>query len=220
MKVEIWSDIMCPFCYIGKRNYEAAIKQFDNSANIDLEWKSFQLDPNIPKKFEEKVNVFEYLAQRKGISLEQSKQMHENVLRMASEAGLQYEFDKAIVSNSFDAHRIIQLAKTKGLDNEAEECFFKAYFTDGKDLADHKTLLDLGIKIGLTAPEINHALADDEYAYRVNADVQEANNIGVTGVPFFVFDRKYAVSGAQPPAVFLQTLQKSYSESSNTNVPQ
>ena len=120
MKVEVWSDIMCPFCYIGKRNYEAALSGFEGRENIVIEWRSFQLDPTIPKHSPVKENVYQYLAEKKGISYEQSAKMHERVIRMAKDAGLDYRFDKAIVANSFDAHRMIQLAKEKGLGDAAE----------------------------------------------------------------------------------------------------
>lgn len=186
---------MCPFCYIGKRHFETALNQFPGRNNIELEWKSFQLDPTIPKTFEKKQNVFEYLADSKGISVQQSMQMHQNVLNMASQAGLNFQFDNAVVANSFDAHRIIQMAKTKRLGDEAEERFFKAYFTEGKDLADHKLLSLVGNEIGLNDDQINLALTDDLFAYKIKTDVKEADAIGISGVPFFVFDRKFGDNG-------------------------
>jgi protein disulfide-isomerase len=216
MKVEIWSDIMCPFCYIGKRHYEAALKQFSDSNKIELEWHSFQLDPNIPKQTE-KVSVYKYLADRKGMSVEQSKQMHGNVVEMAKAAGLTYDFDKAVVANSFDAHRLIQLAKKNHLGDEAEERLFKAYFTEGKDMGNHQTLIELGKEIGLNEAEVKEVLESDAFTAEVNKDVQEAQHIGVTGVPFFVFDRKYALSGAQPSSAFLDVLNKSFAEWQKSN---
>ena len=210
MKIEVWSDVMCPFCYIGKRHYEAAIKRFADSSNIELVWKSFQLNPNSPEHYDGSVN--DYLAEHKGISVSQAKQMNDRVTLMAKEAGLTYNLDNARIANSFKAHRIIQLAKTKGLGDEIEENLFRAYFTEGKDFGDVKTLTELAKSIGLTEADVNEALTDDEYAYKVKQDIQEAQQIGVTGVPFFVFNRKYAVSGAQPAEVFLQTLQKSFEE--------
>lgn len=210
MKVEVWSDIMCPFCYIGKRNYEAGLKQFADTNNIEIIWKSFQLDPNIPEAVEE--NVYQYLADRKGMSYEQSVQMHESVIATAKQAGLDYNFDKAVIANSFNAHRMIQMAKTKGLGDAAEERLFYAYFTEGKNFGSTDVLVELGKDIGLTEVEVQTALTDDTYAYKVRQDVEEAQQLGVRGVPFFVFDRKYAISGAQPPAAFLETLEKSFSE--------
>jgi predicted DsbA family dithiol-disulfide isomerase len=211
MKVEIWSDIMCPFCYIGKRHFEAAMKEFSHAGKIQIEWKSFQLDATIPK-MEERVDVYQYLADKKGMSLEQSKAMHENVVQMAKNAGLNFNFDRAIVGNSKDAHRLIQFSKTKGVGDEAEEALFKAYFTDGKNMANIYDLIEIGTSIGLDAVELKSILESDAFAYEMNQDIQEAQNIGVQGVPFFVFDRKYAVSGAQPVEAFLQTLETAFAE--------
>ena len=212
MKVEVWSDIMCPFCYIGKRNYETALKEFGDHNQVEIEWHSFQLDPTIPVKSDKKVNVYQYLAEKKGMSYEHSAKLHEKLIQTARVAGLEYNFDRAIVANSFDAHKMIQLAKTKGLGDAAEERLFRAYFTEGKDFGDTETLVSLGKEIGLDEEEIRAALESDDYAYLVEQDFQEANEIGVTGVPFFVFNRKYAISGAQPPEYFLQTLEKSFGE--------
>jgi len=217
MKVEVWSDIMCPFCYIGKRHYEAALKQFADSNRIEIVWKSFQLDPTIPKNPENKNNVYKYLADRKGMSEAQSRKMHDNVVEMAKQAGLNYNFDHAVVANSFDAHKMIQLAKTKGLGDAAEERLFRAYFIEGMDFGDAATLVKIGQEIGLQAAEIEAALVSEEYAKKVNADVAEAAQLGIQGVPFFVFNRKYAVSGAQPTEAFLQTLQKSFAEWEKAN---
>lgn len=211
MKVEIWSDIMCPFCYIGKRHYEAAIAKFADSANVEVVWKSFQLDPSLPKPAS-KLSTYAYLAERKGMSVEQSKALHQNVVEMAKNAGLNYDFEKAVVANSFDAHRLIQFAKTKGLGDKAEERLFKAYFIEGKDMSDVATLIALGKEIGLNELEVKEVVNSSAYTDEVNNDIEEAHQIGVQGVPFFVFDRKYAVSGAQPVEAFSKTLEKSFSE--------
>ena len=206
MKIEIWSDIMCPFCYIGKRHLEAALRAFPNE-QFEIEWKSFQLDPTMTSQPGK--NVYEYLAERKGISLEESRQMHSGVVNRAAEAGLDYQFEKAVISNSFDAHRIIQLAKTKGLGDAMEETFFKAYFTDGRDLNDQVTLMELAVGVGLNALDIKEVLEDERrFADAVRNDISEGQQIGVRGVPFFVFDRKYAISGAQPIEHFEQTIKE------------
>jgi protein disulfide-isomerase len=212
MKVEIWSDIMCPFCYIGKRHFEEALKGFGHHAELEMEWKSFQLDPEIPKERKEIEHVYDYLAKRKGISHDQSVKLHDRVIAMAHAAGLVYNFDKAIVANSFDAHRVIQLAKSKGLGNEIEERFFKAYFTDGMDLGDPATLIEIGKEIGLEGAEVREALHSDDVAYQVKQDIDEAAQLGIRGVPFFVFDRRHAVSGAQPADVFLETMEKAFED--------
>lgn len=216
MKVEIWSDIMCPFCYIGKRNFESALSNFEQSGLVEIEWKSFQLDPEIPEHIEDK-NVYEYLADRKGMSVEQSKQMHERVVQMAKSVGLDYHFENAAVANSFKAHRLIQFAKSKGLGDQAEERLFRAYFTEGENFGKVETLLKLGKDIGLSEADVSEALENAQYQFLVNKDIEEARAIGVSGVPFFVFDRKYAVSGAQPPEAFLQALGQSVDEWKSAN---
>lgn len=212
MKVEIWSDIMCPFCYIGKRHFETALKQFADSNNLEIVWKSFQLDPAIPENVEEGLTSTQYLVSRKGLGTEQVKAMNKQVTQMAESTGLKYHLETTVVYNSFKAHRVIQLAKTKGLGDIAEEILFNAHFTGNKNLGDDEILIKTGKEIGLTEAEVNEALTNDDYAYKVKQDIQEAHQVGVTGVPFFVFNRKYAISGAQPPAVFLETLQKSFAE--------
>ena len=210
MKIEIWGDVMCPFCYIGKRNFETAMAQFADKEDIEIIWKSYQLDPTIPEVANETYE--DYLVKRKGISLEQAKSTLANVTQSAKQAGLDYHFDKALMVNSLKAHQLIQFAKTKNLGNEAEERLFKAFFTEGKNIADITTLTQLGKEIGLDEQELQVAFTDEKYAQLVKNDIQEAQQIGVSGVPFFVIDRKYAVSGAQPPQAFLETLEKSFAE--------
>lgn len=210
MKVEVWSDVMCPFCYIGKRQYETALKQFADSNHVDLVWKSFQLDPTAPEAATE--SHLDYLVKRKGMSAEQVKGMLDNVTQYAKQVGLEYDLYNSVTVNSFQAHRLIQFAKTKGLGDQVEERLFQAFFTECKNVADLATLTQLGKEIGLDETELQTAFTDDNYAYLVKQDIQEARQIGVTGVPFFVFDRKYAVSGAQPADAFLKTLEKSFAE--------
>ena len=206
MKIEIWSDIMCPFCYIGKRQLETALKEFPDN-DFEIEWKSFQLDPTIEPQSEK--DVYTFLAERKGISVEQSIEMHKGVVERAKSVGLDYHFDKAVISNSLTAHRIIHLAKAKKLGDEMEEIFFKAYFTDGKDLNNDQTLIELGISAGLNSDEVKEVVDNkDLYLSDVKGDIKEAQGIGVQGVPFFVFDRKYAVSGAQPVEAFVNTIKE------------
>lgn len=204
MKIEIWSDIMCPFCYIGKRHLEQAMKAFP-SESFSIEWKSFQLDPTIqpqPGK-----DVYSYLAERKGLTLEASRSMHDNVAKSAAAVGLEYQFDQAIIANSLKAHHLIQLAKSQGLGDEMEEILFKAYFTLGDDLNDLDTLVRLGGQVGFDREQITAALSDDQITASFHSDIAEAQAIGVQGVPFFVFDRKYAISGAQPVHVFTETIE-------------
>jgi len=210
MKIEIWSDVMCPFCYIGKRHFEEALLKFNGSEQIDIEWKSFQLDPSMPTVAAETQE--EYLVKRKGMSREQVQAILQNVTVMAKKAGLTFNLNQAVMVNSQMAHRLIQFAKSRRLGSEIEERLFKAYFTEGKNLADSTTLTTLGKEIGLEENEIQAAFKDDKYLYQMKQDIQESQNIGVRGVPFFVFDRKYGVSGAQPAEAFLETLDKSFTE--------
>jgi len=204
MKVEIWSDVMCPFCYIGKRKFEMALEQFSEKDKVEIIWKSFQLDPN--KVTDPNKNVNDYLAERKGISVQKAKEMNDYVTGVAAAVGLNYKLDKAIVANSFDSHRFSHLAKKYGVQNEAEELLFKAYFIEGKNTADHTILTEIGNVLGVDPLETQSVLESDQYADEVNEDIAEAQNIGINGVPFFVFNRKYAVSGAQESKVFLEVL--------------
>ena len=210
MQIDIWSDISCPFCYIGKRNLESGLAAFPNSDNLNITWKSFQLDPDLPE--EERFSHEEYLSSKKGLAKVQVENLLDRVTQMAKGVGLDYHFDKVVTVNSYKAHRVIQMAKTKGLGDRAEELFFKAYFTDGKNIADDATLFEIGKEIGLTEADIQEALTNDLYSQKVDADMYEAQQVGVRGVPFFVFDNKYALSGAQPAEAFIQTLEKAYSE--------
>jgi predicted DsbA family dithiol-disulfide isomerase len=210
MKVEIWSDIMCPFCYIGKRRFENALQQFPGKEDIEIVWKSFQLNPAM--KTEPGTSINEYLAEAKGWTLDYAKKMNAHVTNMAKEVGLQYDFDKAVVANSFDAHRLIQLAKANRKGDEMEERLFKAYFTEGKNTADHATLIQLGTEIGLDPAIITKVLASNEYADKVEQDIYEAQQIGVRGVPYFVLNDRYAVSGAQASETFLGALNTAWGE--------
>lgn len=211
MKIEVWSDIVCPFCYIGKRNFETALQQFEEAQSIKLEWKSFQLDPELPKGTTY-ADTYRYLAERKGMSIAQAKEMTVGVAATGKNAGVALNFEKAIVANTWDAHRLMHLAQSKGAGSRVKEALFRAHFTDGKDISAPGTLVELGKEAGLEETAVSAMLSSDTYAHEVAQDIQEARNIGIRGVPFFVFNRKYAVSGAQPPEVFLQTLQKSFTE--------
>lgn len=201
---------MCPFCYIGKRRLEAALAQFPERDQVEVVWKSFQLDPNL--KTNPHKSVSQSLAESKGWSPQQTAQSMAYVTNMAKEVGLDYDFDKAVVANSFDAHRFSHFAKKHGLQDQAEERLFAAYFTEGKNTADHQTLLELGVEIGLDATELAQVLAGNDYAEAVQTDIYEARQVGVSGVPFFVFNDKYTVSGAQSSALFLEVLEKVFEE--------
>lgn len=210
MKVEIWSDVICPFCYIGKRNFETALSQFENRNELEIIWKSFLLDPTISEVATE--NYTNYLIKRKGMAAAQVEGMLANVTAMASEVGLDYHLEKSILVNSTKAHQLIQFAKSKNLGDAAEEHLFSAFFIEGKNIGDIPTLIELGKSIGLDENELKSSFTDEKYAAAMEQDIQEAQSVGVSGVPFFVFNRKYAVSGAQPAEAFLETLNKSFVE--------
>jgi predicted DsbA family dithiol-disulfide isomerase len=208
LKIEIWSDVVCPFCYIGKRKFEAALADFKHASDLEIIWKSYQLSPEmkaVPGK-----NSHQYLSEHKRISLSEATSMNNQVTDWAKNVGLQYNFDKAIPANTFMAHRFSHLALQYGVQNEAEEKLLSAYFTEGKNIDDVETLAQIGTEIGVDAVLVKNTLESDEYADAVRNDIQEAINLGLRGVPFFVFDRKYAVSGAQDSKVFLDTLEKAF----------
>jgi predicted DsbA family dithiol-disulfide isomerase len=210
MKIEIWSDIMCPFCYIGKKRFDDALGQFEHKDEIEVEWKSFMLSPDL--KTDPTKNNNQFLAEHKGISLEEATGMNNYVTDMAAQAGLTYDFNKAIVANSFNAHRFSHFAKQYGKQNEAEEKLFAAYFTEGKNIDDAETLMAMAAELGLDVTKLANVMGSGAYAKDVMADIDEAQELGIRGVPFFVLNRKYAISGAQETAVFLDTLQKAYAQ--------
>jgi predicted DsbA family dithiol-disulfide isomerase len=205
MKVEIWSDIVCPFCYIGKRKFEKALETFDQREEVEIVWRSFQLDPGmvyVPGQ-----TVHEYLGKRKGVTAAAGKSMNDSMAAMAKEVGLQYNFDEAVINNTLNAHRLLHLAKSKGVQSEMKERLFRAYYTEGRNVGDIETLAELGAEVGLNGEEIKAALQRDDFTADVQDDQYEARQVGVQGVPFFVFNNKYAVSGAQQPDVFRQVLE-------------
>ena len=206
MKVEIWSDIVCPFCYIGKRKFETALADFAGKDKVEIEWKSFQLDPEMDNK--EGLNVHEYLGKRKGGTPADGKRMNDSMAAAAAEVGLQYDFDNGIINNTMNAHRLLHWAKEQGLQNELKERIFKAYYTEGIDTADIAELVRLAKDTGLDPVQARKVLEENLYVKEVLQDQQEAAELGVQGVPFYVFNRKYAVSGAQPSEVFAQVLNK------------
>lgn len=210
MKVDIWSDVRCPFCYIGKHKFEKGLQQFPYKEKIEVVWHSFELDPYL--KTDPSLNSLQYLAEKKGITLQEAEQMTQYVAGAAREIGLHFDSGRSVVANSFNAHRLIQLAKTKGLGNEAGEELFEAFFTDGKNIDDQETLMQIGDSIGLDPGEVERIFSSRAFEEAVRQDEKQAQTLGISGVPFFVFNNKYAVSGAQAPDIFLRALEKSWSE--------
>ena len=211
MKVDIWSDVRCPFCYIGKRKFEMALENFAHKDEVEIEWHSFELDPNAETNTE--INVYDYLAEKKGQTREWAIQMHEQVTKTAAEVGLAFYFDKSVMANSFNAHRLIQLAKSQKLGDQIEEKLFIAYFIEGKNIDDIETLSSIGISAGLDQHLVETTLNSEAFTDEVRMDEKAAQQIGISGVPFFVFDQKLAVSGAQPPETFLGAMEQAWGQS-------
>lgn len=210
MRVDIWSDVVCPFCYIGKKRLEHVAEQA--GIELDIHWHSFELDPDAPTKHE--VSNTERLAQKYGRSYAEMEEMERNVAAMAASEGIDFQWQKANSGNSFNAHRIIHLAQSKGLGNEAKEAFFHAYMTEGLAIGEREVVEEIASRIGLDNAEVEYVLDSDELADFVRHDEKIAHEqLKVTGVPFFVFDQKLALSGAQPREIFLQALQQAQSSS-------
>lgn len=210
MKVEIWSDVVCPWCYIGKRRLETALARFDGAADVEVEWRSFQLNPEQPRGA--RTTHAEYLRAKIGGSLEQVQVMNARVTALAAAEGLAYDFERYQVINTFDAHRVAHLGKSHGLGDTIQERFLRAQLVEGEVLDDPDTLVRLGGEVGVPADEVRDVLATDRFAAEVAADIQEARALGISGVPFFVIDRRYGVSGAQPADLLLRALETARTE--------
>lgn len=210
MKIEVWSDFVCPFCYMGKRRLENALKEFPHKDNVTLEYKSYELDPNAEEN--PGLNMHEYLAEKKGMPAEQAKQMNESVGQQAAELGLTYNFDTMQHTNTFDAHRVAKYAAEQGKGEEITERLLHAYFTESKLISDHATLIAIAEEVGLNPDKVTELLKVDDYALHVRGDEEQARQIGVQGVPFFVFNEKYAVSGAQPEEAFREVMDTVWKE--------
>lgn len=215
MRVDIWSDVVCPFCYIGKKRLEAAAEQ----AGLELEvhWHSYELDPEAPVRQE--VSNSERLAQKYGRTVADVEDMQRNIAAMAAEEGIQFNWENANSGNTFNAHRIIHLAQSKGLGSEAKEAFFYSYMTQGLPIGERETIEDVAARIGLNPVEVEDVLNSEEYADFVKFDEDVARDqLKVTGVPFFVFDQRIALAGAQPREVFLQVFEKALEAPQPANV--
>jgi len=218
MKIEVWSDFVCPFCYIGKRRLETALEAFPNNESVTVEYKSYQLDPtarHIPGK-----DFYETFSELKGMPIGQVKTMNQQVGEQAKTVGLDYRFDTMQYANTFDAHRVAQFAIKNGKGNEITERFLHAFFTESELLSNHTTLVKLAVQVGLDEDEVKKLLQSEKYSQQVNEDIDVARQIGVQGVPFFVFNEKYAVSGAQTSEVFTEVLVKVWEEEAKNPVLQ
>ena len=218
MKVEIWSDVVCPWCHIGKRRFEAALARFPHRDRVEVEWKSFELDPTATSAAAgQPAGEQEYaerLAGKYGTDLASAQQMIDTMTAQAAAEGLDFRFDRAVRANTFDAHQVIHLAGLRGGQDAVKERLLRAYFAEGEAVGDRGTLVRLAAEAGLDADEVRTVLEEQRYAGNVRGDEAEAAAIGIRGVPFFVVDRKYGVSGAQPADVLLQVLERAWAERS------
>jgi predicted DsbA family dithiol-disulfide isomerase len=209
--VEIWSDVACPWCYIGKRRFETALSEFARRDAVEVRWRSFQLDPSLPERYEGTQR--DYLVSRKGVDAQRIEAMFDHVTRQAEIEGLGYDFDGVVVANSARALELVHLAAAHGLADAAEERLFSGHFERREDIGDREQLIALGVELGLDGTEVREALEAGRYAAEVRADTEEARRLGITGVPFFVIDRAYGVSGAQPADVFAHALAEAWQAS-------
>jgi predicted DsbA family dithiol-disulfide isomerase len=216
VNVEIWSDVVCPWCYIGKRRFEQALDRFPHADAVTVTYRSFELDPAAPTRREGTHD--EHLARKYGLSVEKARQLNAQMTQTAAAEGLDFHFERMRGGNTFDAHRLLHLAADRGKQHELKERLLQATFTDGVPVADRDALVRLAAEVGLDADEARDVLASDRYADAVRADERQAAAYGITGVPFFVVDGKYGVSGAQPADLLLQVLEKAYAESSPLTV--
>jgi predicted DsbA family dithiol-disulfide isomerase len=210
MKVEIWSDIACPWCYVGKRRFEAALRDFEHADAVEVVWRSFELDPQAPRVHGESQN--ELLARKYRLPAERVRAMNEHLTGEARKEGLEFHLDRVRVGNTFDAHRLVHLAAVSGQAGAMKERLMRAYFTEGEIVGEPETLRRLAAAVGLEAPRVDEVLGGDVYAADVRADENRARTLGITGVPFFALDERYGVSGAQPTEVLLGALRQAYEE--------
>ena len=206
MHVEIWSDLACPWCYVGKRRFEAALERYEGRDEVQVTWRSFELDPSAPA--ERELGGAEHLAEKYGMSVEDARQRQAQLAELAAEDGLDMRFDLTRGANTFDAHRLTHLAADHGRQDAMEERLLRAHHTEGELISDHATLARLAADVGLPADQVRDTLGSDRYAEEVRADEAAAARLGIRGVPCFVVDRARGASGAQPPELLLELLRQ------------
>jgi predicted DsbA family dithiol-disulfide isomerase len=206
MHVEIWSDIACPWCYVGKRRFEAALAGYEHRDEVTVTWRSFELDPGAPA--ERQGDYAEHLARKYGMSRDEAHAMHDRMTETAAGEGLDFRFDIARAGNTFDAHRIVHLAAAHGAQDAMKERLMRAYLTEGELISDAGTLERLALEVGLPVDDVREVLDTDRYTAEVRADERTAAQLGISAVPFFVVDRAIGASGAHPPAQLLELLRQ------------
>lgn len=216
MKLEIWSDFVCPFCYIGKKYFEAAFEQFKYKETVEVTYRSFELDPYAKKDSNE--TIIEHLSRKYNISLEEAMASTEAITAQASEIGLEYNFNKMKPVNTFDAHRISHYAKSKGRMAEMNERFLKAHFTENLDISHYETLVNLAVEIGFKEEEVKEVLSSTAFSNEVVADEERAKSLDIDGVPYFVINEKPYIFGAQPVEKILETLYSVWAEEASSSM--
>ena len=211
MRVEIWSDIVCPWCYIGKRRFETALADFAHADDVEIVWRAFELDPSAPRHREG--SLADHVARKYGMNAEQARESQERLTDLAAEEGVEFRFDRAQPGNTFDAHRLVHLASVHGVQDAMKERLLAAYLTEGAPIGDPETLVALAAEVGLDRDEAREVVFGDRYTDDVRAEERDAVALGITGVPFFVIDRKYGVSGAQASSVFADVLENAWRDS-------
>lgn len=214
MRVEIWSDVVCPWCYIGKRRFEAALARFPQADEVEMVWRSFELDPSAPPSTETQGSYVGQLAAKYRISVEQAQSMIDNVTRIAASEGLEFQFDRAKRGNTFDVHRLLHLGFEKGVQNDLKERLDHATFTVGLSVSDHAALAEVAVAAGLDEIEVKDVLASERFADAVRADEAQARSYGISAVPFFIIDGRYGVAGAQSPGALMDVLARVWQERS------
>jgi predicted DsbA family dithiol-disulfide isomerase len=218
--VDIWSDVVCPWCYVGKRRFEEALARFPHRDGVEVHWRSFELDPRAPR--ERGGDRLDHIAAKYGVSRADAEMMEGRVTAAAAEAGLEFHLDRVRGGNSFDAHRLLHLAADHGLEraDRLKDRFLRGYFSEGEPIGDPATLARLAVEVGLPAAEVDDVLAGDRYTDAVRADEQAARAYGATGVPFFVIDETYGISGAQAPEIFTNILERAWSDTHTEAQPE
>ena len=217
MRIEIWSDIVCPWCYIGKRRFESALAGFEHRGAVEVAWRSFELDPDAPLGPGMPLN--EMLSRKYGMSLAKAESANEQVTSIAAGEGLSYHLDIARTANSFAAHRLVHLAGAHGMADAMQERLMKAYFSDGLALGDTEVLTGLAAEVGLDAAEARKTLEGDAFTEDVRRDEKRAAQFGISGVPCFLIEEWWGVSGAQPLETFKQALSESWEKLKESKGP-
>ena len=210
MKIEIWSDIACPFCYLGKREFELALEKFSSKDEIEVVWRSFQLSPSIQTNTE--ISIYDHLQNEKGIAEEHARKMTAGISARGKSVGITYNFDQSVVSNTLKAHMLLHFAQKYGLQNSVKERLLQLHFTEGANVDDDKVLFEICEEFEMQTKDFEQILGSKSLFNEVRADIEQARIYGISGVPFFVFDQKYAISGAQENSVFQQTIQQVFEE--------